>query len=63
MMEKLATLRGSEPLYTRAMLNELKSNHHISHARATRELGYTPRPFLETLTDTLNWFKTQRTAS
>ncbi len=63
MMEKLATLRGSEPLYTRAMLNALKSNRHISHARATRDLGYEPRPFLETLTDTLNWFKTQRTSS
>ena len=63
MMEKLATLRGSEPLYTRAMLNALKSNRHISHALATRDLGYEPRPFLETLTDTLNWFKTQRTSS
>ncbi len=63
MMEKLATIRGSEPLYTRAMLNALKSNRHISHALATRDLGYEPRPFLETLTDTLNWFKTQRTSS
>lgn len=62
-MERLATLRGSQPLYTHAMLNALKSNHHISHARASRDLGYTPRPFYETLTDTLNWFRTQKAVS
>jgi dihydroflavonol-4-reductase len=62
-MERLATIRGSQPLYTHAMLSALKSNQHISYARATRDLGYQPRPFLETLTDTLNWFKTQRTSS
>jgi dihydroflavonol-4-reductase len=59
-MEKLATLRGSQPLYTKAMLNALNSNRYISHERATRDLGYSPRPFLETLTDSLNWFAAQR---
>jgi dihydroflavonol-4-reductase len=59
MMEKLATVRGSQPVFTRAMLSALKSNRHLSHARATRDLDYQPRPFLETLTDTLNWFKAQ----
>jgi dihydroflavonol-4-reductase len=63
LLEKLATIRGSQPLYTRAMLSALKSNQNVSHARATRELGYAPRPFLETLTDTLTWFRTQRTSS
>jgi len=62
MMEKVATIRGAQPLYTRAMLSALKSNQYISHAHATRDLGYQPRPFLETLTDTLNWFKSQRTS-
>jgi dihydroflavonol-4-reductase len=61
-MERLATLRGSQPLFTRAMLSALKSNRHISHARATHDLGYQPRPFLETLTDTLNWFRIERTS-
>jgi dihydroflavonol-4-reductase len=60
-MEKLATLRGSQPLYTSAMLSALRSNHLISHARAARELGYSPRPFQETLADTLEWFAPQRT--
>jgi dihydroflavonol-4-reductase len=44
------------PLYTSVSLNALKSNHNISHEKATRELGYQPRPFKETLTDTLQWF-------
>jgi dihydroflavonol-4-reductase len=62
LMEKLATLRGSQPLYTKAMLSALRSNRLITHARATRDLGYSPRPFLETLTDSLHWFDGQRNA-
>jgi dihydroflavonol-4-reductase len=61
-MEKLAMLKGAQPLYTRAMLSALRSNQFISHARASRELGYSPRPFTETLADTLAWFSQQRTA-
>jgi dihydroflavonol-4-reductase len=59
-MEKLATLRGSQPLYTSAMLSALRSNRLITHARASRELGYFPRPFIQPLTDTLQWFAQQR---
>ena len=55
-MAKLSQLNGSQPLYTRAMLKALRSNRQISHANATRELGYAPRPFELTLKDTLNWF-------
>jgi dihydroflavonol-4-reductase len=58
-MEKLATLRGSQPLYTSAMLSALSSNRLITHARASRDLGYSPRPFMETLTDSLAWFDRQ----
>jgi len=60
LMVRWATLNGSQPLYTKAMLNALRSNCHISHDRATRELGYYPRPFLETLRDTLDWFAQQQ---
>jgi dihydroflavonol-4-reductase len=59
-LEHLATLRGTQPLFTRAMLSALKSNRYISYARAARDLRYEPRPFIETLTDTLNWFKAQK---
>ena len=44
------------PLLTNVSLHALKSNHNISHEKATCELGYQPRPFKETLTDTLKWF-------
>lgn len=60
LMEKLATLRGSQPLYTSAMLSALHSNRLITYARAGRDLGYSPRPFMDTLTDTLAWFAGQR---
>lgn len=60
-MERLANLNGSQPLYTSAMLHALRSNRLITHARAARDLGYSPRPFVETLTDTLAWFARQGT--
>ncbi len=59
-MAKLAQINGSQPLYTKAMLNTMRSNRKISHDRASRDLGYRPRPFEETLADTLNWFSAQR---
>ena len=59
-MAKLAQVNGAQPIYTRPMLNAMKSNHNISHARATRDLGYSPRPFQQTIADTLNWFKDQK---
>jgi dihydroflavonol-4-reductase len=50
-------LSGRRPLYTGASLRALRSNRHISHDRATRELGYRPRPLRETLLDTLRWYE------
>jgi len=53
----MSLFNGGERLYTRFSLHSLKSNHQISHARATRELGYQPRPFTRTIADTILWFK------
>lgn len=53
----ISQLNGKRPLYTSVSLRALKSNRHISHERATCELGYEPRPFRETLVDTLRWFE------
>ncbi len=50
---RLAKIR---PLYTAVSLKALKSNPHISHAKATLELDYQPRPFQETIRDTVYWF-------
>jgi dihydroflavonol-4-reductase len=55
-MEWLARLQKTPPIYTRVALKALVSNRQISHSRATRELGYLPRPFRQTLADTLDWF-------
>ena len=56
LMGFLARLSGTKPIYTRVTLAALRSNQHISHDRATRDLGYQPRPFKDTIEDTLNWF-------
>lgn len=51
-------VRGERPLFTPLSVLALEeSNRAISHARATQDLGYDPRPFRETLADTLEWFQ------
>ena len=62
-MGKMAESNGSQPLYTKAMLQAMRSNRRISHARATQELGYAPRPFEQTLKDTLDWLSNQEGGS
>ena len=56
LMLKLAHFNGTQPIYTRVMLNALRGNRQVSCARAKTELGYTTRPLIETMRDTLNWF-------
>jgi dihydroflavonol-4-reductase len=51
-----AQLIGVRPLFTDVALQVLRSNRDMRHDRATRELGYEPRPLRETLLDTLQWF-------
>jgi dihydroflavonol-4-reductase len=50
-------LARGRPLYTSVSLQALCGNRNISHQKATRELNYHPRPFRETLIDTLRWFE------
>jgi dihydroflavonol-4-reductase len=50
-------LRQRRPLYTSVSLQALRGHRRISHRKATRELDYQPRPFRETLIDTLKWFE------
>lgn len=54
--EAVARATGRRPLFTRDSMLALNSNHCISHEKASRELGYRPRPLRETITDTLRWF-------
>jgi len=52
----VARFLGKRPLFTSVSLEALRGNRQVSHGRATRDLGYQPRPFRETLEDTLGWF-------
>ncbi len=52
----LSHINHKEQLYTRFSLQTLKSNRLISHARATQDLDYQPRPFEQSIADTVSWF-------
>jgi dihydroflavonol-4-reductase len=45
------------PKFTPIAIKTLQSHRHISHDKATRELGYQPRPIEVTIRDTLEWFR------
>lgn len=45
------------PLYTHESLDRLvRSSRCVSHAKATRDLGFEPRPLRTTLEDAYAWF-------
>ena len=49
---------GNRQLYSDVSIKALcECNKNISHERASRELGYHPRPLRDTLVDTLRWFQ------
>jgi dihydroflavonol-4-reductase len=50
-------LRRKTPKFTPAAILSLRMHRSISHEKATRELGYAPRPFEETVRDTMDWFR------
>ena len=51
-------LTRTRQIYTSVSVRALTNcNHNISHERATRELGYHPRPLRDTLRDTFLWFQ------
>jgi len=45
------------PLFTAYSMYTLQSNSSFSHEKATRELGYAPRPLSETMEDTVAWLR------
>jgi dihydroflavonol-4-reductase len=58
LMTAFNRLTRKRPLYTGASIRALYTcNSNISHDRATSELGYHPRPILETIDDTIRWFR------
>ncbi|AWB82196.1 hypothetical protein C3B44_07380 [Corynebacterium yudongzhengii] len=55
--EWISRLRGTAPLFTRYSLHTLEAPANFSHAKATSELDYEPRPVTETITDTVRWLQ------
>ncbi len=53
-------LAQATPRFTPYALEVLQSNSNISHAKATRELGYVPRSLYESIKDTVMWFLESR---
>ncbi len=51
---------NSTPRFTPYSLEVLQSNSNISHAKATRELGYHPRNLYESIADAVHWFLERR---
>ena len=45
------------PRFTPYSLEVLQSNSHISHEKASRELGYHPRHLQDSIADAVQWFK------
>lgn len=56
-MELAARAFGVEPLVTRDHLRMARKKMFYSSAKAMRELGYTPRPAREAVTDAVAWFR------
>jgi dihydroflavonol-4-reductase len=52
-----ARLNKKVPKFTPLALRALHMHRLISHAKATAELGYEPRPLQDTVRDTLAWFE------
>jgi dihydroflavonol-4-reductase len=49
-------MANATPRITPYSLEVLQSNSNISHAKATLELGYSPRSLYESIKDTVKWF-------
>jgi dihydroflavonol-4-reductase len=45
------------PLFTPESLGALRANKDVHHDKAKTELGFNPRPVVETVRDTFAWLK------
>jgi dihydroflavonol-4-reductase len=55
LVEAWSRLTGSEPLYTSESMDTVRKHRVVRGEKAARELGWAPRPFEETIRDTLAW--------
>ena len=57
LMEKMAAKSGKQPLMTTFSVYNLARNNTFDYSKAERELGYTTRPYVETIRDEIAWLK------
>ena len=50
-------IAGKDPQFTRYSLDTVVGTTNISHAKATAELGWEPRPMGESIADTVRWWR------
>lgn len=54
-LEMLAKRKGATPALTRYEIYNLSRNNNFDSSKARRELGYTSRPYRETIHDEIEW--------
>ena len=57
LMGAFSELTGAKMFFTRYSLDAICSNSKFSHAKASRELGFQPRPAREAIRDAVRWFQ------
>ena len=57
MLEKRAKKNGKKPLMTTFSVYNVARNNRFDSSKAQRELGYTTRPYRETIRDEIKWLK------
>ncbi|CAN5853229.1 SDR family oxidoreductase [soil metagenome] len=54
----IGRIKKQQPLYTKESLHALMyGSKQVSNEKAAKELGYSCRPILETITDAISWYK------
>ncbi len=56
-LEARARKKGEKPALSRYEIYNLSRNNHFDSSKARRELGYTSRPYRETIHDEIEWLK------
>ena len=46
-----------KPFFTKYSFSTLQRNSMFSHVKASRELGYNPRPIKDSILDSVVWFR------
>ncbi|MDP2305594.1 MAG: NAD-dependent epimerase/dehydratase family protein [Pseudomonadota bacterium] len=55
--ELASQMLGQDPLLSSIGLHAMRNHRYVTREKAERELGYSARPTLETIADTLRWFE------